>query len=624
MPQLPWLIVSSALLVLPMVLGYFAAPRGQSSLASAMLRIPVAFAVDVFLVTLLAAFIPFAHAALVARVVYVVVFVAHRLAGSGRVAHDPKAFALALVVFALAVVTTYKLTWSSTYLGDRQWHIPLVASLEGQKLPFANVFNGARLHYHVGGDLLAAEARALSFDHLSSTAALALVHDLFTGLAAAWLVLFARALGVRSWLFPAFCALALAHHGLIPAFIGAMTRDEPFYGFNMVSYRPHVPVSFLASVMLIGGVVARLVAPQVRWARRAIIGGFLVISICDEASVGVLGLAIGATWLFFPRILASTRLRGIGVLVLLALAVVLPNVFVSGTVGHGGAVRSLRWVLPRFAGTEGIHTPLFSSAGVILILQYLASPVAAVLVLAASRFRRPSERSPGPSRGVVGFAVATLFVAGTFALCILVNNSAGEAQRYYVPMFLAPIVAMALVADTLRRRLRPIIVFALGVPAIASFYEDASFRAKWRLSEFTAGSHSVDMPFDLFEVDCADVTPSHLGEPPQRMYVDHTGYRLYSTCRSLWLPGSDNAGWKMAIYPDYSVERQRTTLAQGVPDDTVRAACWRKRSSDAVCADLKARGLCKPSDLYFVECDFPLPPNRVQRRPNTSSSASAM
>src|SRR5947209_1899263 len=101
MPQLPWLIVSSGLLLLPMVLGYFAAPRGQSSFASAMLRTAVAFAVDLLLVTLLAAFVPFAHAALVARVIYVVVFVAHRLGGAGRVAHEPKAFALALAVFVI-------------------------------------------------------------------------------------------------------------------------------------------------------------------------------------------------------------------------------------------------------------------------------------------------------------------------------------------------------------------------------------------------------------------------------------------------------------------------------------------------------------------------------------------
>ena len=184
--------------------------------------------------------------------------------------------------------------------------------------------------------------------------------------------------------------------------------------------------------------------------------------------------------------------------------------------------------------------------------------------------------------------------------------------------------AVALVADTLRRRLRPIMVFALGVPAIASFYEDAAFRAKMRLTEFTAGSHSTDMPFNLFDVDCADVAATHFGEPPQRIYIDHTGYRLYSTCRSLWLPGSDNAGWKMALYPDYSVDRQRSTLERSIVGDSARAACWRKRSSDTVCADLKARGLCKPSDLYFVECDLPLPPNRIQRRPNTSSSASAM
>ncbi len=624
MPQLLWISMAAALLVLPLVLAFFAAPRGQTSFASALLRVPVAFAVDLYLVIAISSVMPVAYAALVTRVLYVVGFGVWRLGSSSRVAVPRHAFWVSALLFAIALAATNRLSWGFNYLGDRQWHIPLVSSIEGQTLPFANVYNGGRLRYHWGGDVATAMARACSLDHLSSAAALALAHDVYMAAGVVWVAAFARAMGVRTWLFPAFCAFALAHHGLIPYRIGEIAKDEPFYSFATVSYRPHVPVSFVASVGLLGALFARVSAPHVRGARRAIVAGLAVTSICDEASVGIFGLVLGATWLFAPRAFARTRTRAFGALLLFGVVTVLPNVWLTGTVGHGGAVRAVAWVWPRFAGTEGIHTPLFSTDGAAMLVRYLGAPVFGFAVLVASRLRGRRARTQGPPWAVIGVVAACLLVSGTFALCLVVNGSAGEAQRYYVAAFLTPMIAAALFADSLRPTLRPVLVFFFGVPVVASLYEDAALLARLRYTEHTPGSHNPNMAFDPFDVDCADVASARFGESPQQVYVDRTGYLLYASCRSLTLPGTNNAGWQMPIYGDSSVERQRSALERSVVVDDAHAACWRNRASDPVCTELKSGGKCKPGDRYFLDCELPLPPNRIQRLPKTSSSASAM
>ncbi len=623
MPPAPWFLLSTAGLVLPLVLAYFAAPRGRGSFAEALLRVAVAFGVDLCVVIVLATVLPVCWAAMVSRVLYSVAFVIWRLGGTSRVAHPPMAFVGAAIVFTLVVLTSTHLSWTFTYLGDRQWHLPLVPSIEGQRLPFDNVFNATRLHYHWGGDLVAAEARAFSLDHLSSAAALSLVHDVYMGLGAAWIVLFARALGVRSWVFPAFCALAVVHHDLVPRLIGVTAKDEPFYPFDIVTYRPHVPVSFVASVGLVGAVVVRVVAPHVAGARRALAASLFVVAICDEASAGVFGLSLAVTWLFAPKILARSRLRGFGLLVALAWLVVVPNLVLTGTLGSGGAVRAMRWVAPRFAGTEGIHTPVFSMDGATLAVRQLGAPLGSAIALVLSLVRRPASAAR-PAFGVVAFVLSVLLVAGLFAVCLVVNESAGEAQRYYVPIFVVSMSVVALTQPTLRRQFVPVLVVAFGVPMIASLYDGSAMVEKLRYSEFTAGGHDADMPFDLFEVDCRDVAAARFGESPQRIYIDKSGWSLYSACRSLWLPGNDHAGWKMPIFPDSNVERQRSTLEGTVVDASAPAVCWRGSRSDAVCTDLKARGLCRPGDRYFLECELPLKPDRFQRLPKTSSSASAM
>ena len=628
MPPGPWLLLATALYVLPLVLAYFAAPKDDATLAAALFRVTVALAVDVALLCAVATFVPVSVAALATRAVYVIAFAVARVRGLGRVQHDLRGLAAAATGAAIAISAYVRLSWHYA-IWDRQWHTPLVTSLEGQSLPFVNVFNAGRLPYHLGGDLIAAELRALSLDHLSSAASLSLAHDLFIGLGVAWLVLACRALKSRSSIVPMLGAVALALHGAIPRFIGPLPKDEPFFPFGEVSYRPHVPVSFFVSVMLVTAIVSRVLAPGLRGARRAMCAAVFVGSICDEASIGIYGLALGVTWLAAPRILGRTRVQGLGVLAALLVAAVIPNVLITGTIGHGSAVHVARWVSPRFAGMEGESTPLFSAAGLSLGAIWLAAPLAALAAIAASRFRK---RDPAPTP-VLGFALAAFVVGLVLALCLLVNDSAGEAQRFYVAPFIAPLTCVVLLAPMITGALRPVAGLVIGVPAILGFYRNAELADRFRYSEYTAGVHNTKMPLDMFGVDCAEVTELHLGERPAHVYIDTTGFRLYSACRSVHVPGNIHAGWGLAMEPELGLDRQRDMAGKYTLEPKGVAACWRDRGSDGLCADLKAKKLCRPSTRLFVECEMefvpaaPAPATTLQipqGAPSTSTSASAM
>lgn len=90
------------------------------------------------------------------------------------------------------------------------------------------------------------------------------------------------------------------------------------------------------------------------------------------------------------------------------------------------------------------------------------------------------------------------------------------------------------------------------------------------------------------------------------MYVDVAGHSLYSSCRSLWVPGQKQLGWGVEIFEDTTSGRQKTTLERNVIGPSAPAACWNNYPSDPVCSDLKGRGLCAKGDGFFVECTLPL------------------
>jgi hypothetical protein len=593
-----WLLCSAVLLALPLVFAYFAAPRTNDSFARALFRVPVAFAGDILFVSILTVFIPLSIATIASRVVYVLAFLAWRfVVGRFRREHQFGALASGLVAGIVTVVGFLELSWHFV-IWDRGWHMPLVASLEGQTLPFHNALDGGLLSYHLGGDLVGAMARACSFDHLSSLSALSLVHDLALALTVAWLIALCRALGARSLAIPAVLATALAFHGPIPNTIGVTHEDVPFFPFTQLSYRPHAPLSLLAGTMLVSAFVSRIVAPRIRGAHAAIAASVVIASICDEASVGIYGLAMGITWLFFPRVFGQTRLRGIAFLVLLAFAVVLPNVLITRTIGSGGVVRGVKWVLPRFAGVEGGETPLFSFGALLHGPMWLAAPITATVAIAVSRFVK---------RPLVLFVFATVLVAIVPALCLVVNGSPGEAQRFYIALFVVPIVVATLTIRHAPTVMQSLAVLNVVTPAILSVYSDWTISWGLRGGLNASGAHNPDMPFSIFDVDCAEVLPKlRFGERPRRMYIDHAGHSLYSACRSLIVPGRVQAGWGISIFEDSSVTRQKETLEKNITGKTAPAACWSTYASDSVCQDLKNRKLCKPGNTYFVDCTLPL------------------
>src|SRR6266498_2191351 len=86
--------------------------------------------------------------------------------------------AAALVAIALSVILSRPYA-----LWDRELHIPLVAALRGQRLPFQNSYDpGIALHYHFSGDVLAAMLQTYSLDVLNASLALSLAHDVMFAL----------------------------------------------------------------------------------------------------------------------------------------------------------------------------------------------------------------------------------------------------------------------------------------------------------------------------------------------------------------------------------------------------------------------------------------------------------
>src|SRR5215467_8683038 len=130
----------------------------------------------------------------------------------------------------LAVVLSLQLS-RPQMIWDREWHVPLVASLRGQTLPFQNVFEPGRvLRYHVTGNVLAAELQALSFDVFNGAYALSLAHDVLFALTAASVALAMIHFGQRRR--PAVVVLGVLAILLVGPFTLRGNFGTPYVGFS--------------------------------------------------------------------------------------------------------------------------------------------------------------------------------------------------------------------------------------------------------------------------------------------------------------------------------------------------------------------------------------------------------
>jgi hypothetical protein len=598
------------LYLIPVVALVLARARHERELWEVALDIPSAVAGDLLVVFLLSRVLPLEQAALASRPIAVAAAAAWlvRRRRRGDTWGWPRALtpsAVATTLAAGAAATALSLTLSRPYhIWDRFWHISLVTSIRGQRLPFSNAYDPTeRLSYHYSGDALAAMLQSFSSGSLHSSHALSVAHDLmffFSGVTLALLLLAWGArglspivLGVVAWLLTGPTSLA---------------RDDgkhigySFTNYISLSFRPHAS---LGGLLVLGFVGALLV--RVRLARRAesapplwattvpLVLTMAVLSITDEASAGLLGLTVGAGWLIWPEILSPSRQRGFAVLVGLLLSIFVANFVCAGLLAPGSAsppVRLVPWRAPGFAtatlpfsGPNGVKMFLVDVVGLLIF--------ALAAVLAALRGRtRPLAATSALVVVVTGLGLVAL---GRFDI----PPRAVEAHRFVTAaMLVCPIIGLFWlhqreeIWQPVRSPLvQSLLILALTLPAISTF--------AWLRSPGAAGfasTSSFSTKENFYETDCRAELGARLGEEPVPTYISHPIFYIYTGCHPAYVAGAAGAGHKIKMSAplqsfDALADLDRSSVVQGKP---LAAVCPEHDVTDPICANALAAGQCAP------------------------------
>jgi hypothetical protein len=598
--------------LLPVILLASVSARRDTALVDVALQVPVAIAADLFTTLLLTRVFPLEASALLVRGLW--------LAGSlavwirRRRAADHPAWPRALGGWTLAVgaaagvlVVLPFLSMSRTFnIWDRDWHSPLAASLQGQTLPFHNVYDaGVVLHYHFSGDVVAAMLRTFSFDVLSSSRSLGLAHDLFLGLTAAWIAVVSRALGTRRLWACVLGGAALVWHGPWPRQLQGDYDGYAYHLFAQLSYRPHVPLALFAMTCFVGALTIQS-APGLRVSPRrtlaTLVASVSILGTSDETSVGVLGLSLGIAWLFVPEILGFRRGGGVLAMLSLGAALFVPNRLFSASLSPGGPVQSIEraWPprLPSLLG-QGATTPLSSEEGHFLLLIAIGPIVACWLALAVAVLVTRSRRA----RGLVLFGAAVTLLCLGLATMLTINKDVEEGQRFFVAPFAATIVPVVGLLGLVRTSAvaRALLVLGLGIPSAYTLYFCRWETETLHATGYAAGPANPIIPESLFDVNCRAAAGAHLLDPPRPVYVDKLGFYLFSTCRPVFNPGGYSPQWPVKIFPHLEPLAQLREL--GAIGGDGEAICRVDAKRDAVCARVASQpGRCRAEGTFFVRC----------------------
>lgn len=638
-------LVSTLLFLVPTVVLLLLRAGRQREPWEVALDLPLALALDLLSVLALSRVVALETAVLVSRPAWIAFGLAwHRLVQRGAPRQrpawlDPHRGAIVggagAVAFALsALVSRPYAIW------DRVWHIPLVASLRGQRLPFVNVFEPAgELRYHLSGDVLAAELQALSFDVINSSYALSLAHDLLFALTAAAIVLLVlsfvgrrgQAPGPKSsaqaegrappaapgrFGLPTVAALVAAPLGVLLAGPVTALRSDvvrtgegySFVGFFQQSFRPHVSIAALLVVGLVGAVLVRLEPAGSKIAAHRtlpmLVGCLALLAITDEASTAVLGVALGVAWLVEPNVIHPERRRGLLVLVGLLATVLAPSFLLGGALGGGGSgpVRAIAWVAARSPGFY--HPPLpLDELGGLRALLFDVAPVGLLCVALALHGVRHRRREVV---GGVVFVLAQSLVAILLLTKLEVNSSPLESHRFWLlPELAAPLVAVVWLTrlDLRSERLVALLGLVLGahgtlVWLVAGAPETAKAHALAAFGEI-----------DVHQVDCRSEMGAALGERPVPTYADATAWYAIAGCRPLFAPGLRGPDWTtMKVFGPQLMNAaleglDREMLAPGEPLRVLcRAPVGDEPSYDPLCRYLLARPGCRPEGSGLVQC----------------------
>jgi hypothetical protein len=517
---------------------------------------------------------------------------------------DLGALALAL---ALGFCLSHYIS-SRYWISDREWHTPFTAALRVQRMPFRNVYEPAKtLRYHLSGDLFAAILQSLSFATMNASRALSIAHDVQSALLFGTTAMILRA--TTTW-SPSVAALASGVPylcGPIGLFHGNMGVFEGFSDFNnlALSFRPHCQIALL----LLTGIVARVMAlargvahPDVPTTTRdalALLPVFALASITDEISTALTGLMLAALWLRWPILLAPRRWQGAAILAGLALAAVVTNLFLAGTIAPGGPVEKTHWVAPRLPHFIGKPLPLgfdfeswkqfFIDEGALLV------PAAVMASVVIGRRRQATE----PLTVAVLFSFGLLAIGLVLFLCFEMNDRIYEGHRYMTAArVVVPIVALAVAPTLERASLRS--VFLLG-PIFAAAVVSIGY-----VGDRLAPRISDTRGFAAYDANCRTEHGARLGEPIVPTYVDEPFFFPYAGCRPIFAAGHDGppgvvlAGWPR-LGPGGFAKMTRETFVPGAP---ARVVCPRAGGT-AVCRRAQNIGSCGPEGTAVTACAVP-------------------
>ena len=190
--SVPLNLLTTALYLFPIALLVWVRWSRDQPIAQIATLLPAAVAADLLVILLLARGLQLDAAIVLSRCLWglaaallVVRHLRRRLVRTAAAGAPTRAMILVLSCAALIGVALSVWLSRRYVIWDRNWHIPLVASLRGQRMPFMNVFQSeVRLGYHVAGDVLAGTLQTLSGVRLHSSVALSLAHDVMFGLTA--------------------------------------------------------------------------------------------------------------------------------------------------------------------------------------------------------------------------------------------------------------------------------------------------------------------------------------------------------------------------------------------------------------------------------------------------------
>ena len=600
------------LYLVPVLVCWLARARRERPLCEIALDVPLAVALDLLLTLLVARFVLLSNAVLIVRALWVVggaVLVGRRFWRADR-PEWPSALGrsevLTGIVGAAGAAGMSLMFLRPCLVHDTRWHTPLVASMQGQSIPFHNVYELKEpLAYHYAGNAIGASIRTLSFDVLHTAAALGLAHTTMFALFGASLGLFLRWWGYRSTTFSVLSVFGVLLTGPLLVFRG----DGAAAGYNFInllrlSFRPHHALGLLLFFGFLCPVLVRLKEPALPLARTASVLciSTAALSLTDEASIGLLGLALGASWLVEPTVLHAKRLFGFGVLVLLLVAVLLPHALLPASFSPGATDHVVSIVGWRSPGYRNPILPLAQSAG----LEMLLHDTGAMLVVTVAALVLGALLKGSQLRATTCFWTVLLFASIVALTRIDVDRLPRESHRFMTAAIVAaPLFAAAWLPMT---RAYPWIGALLGLAVFLPATSSLQWLVDSGPDRCDRSSRFLQNPFDYYDIDCRRDFGALLGEPARPTYVEKTLFYAYSGCHPLFATARPpNTGWKVKTdTPSFGrsalVELHNSWLDKNQP--LVVACLAKRKQADALCDYARSNSRCIRAGSEALRCEM--------------------